>query len=171
MHEYLEHLEYVMIYLIGLAIALTLAAMPNPARSDPVNNYGAPAMQRGVNDYDEPQPPRQRAPRWSNQHQIDAALATRGRDCASSPDYVPGVDAWGDPVVPADVPRTYPDWMPTQVGGDIRLNRMGRGGRRGHAIGRHNVDLYAGDVYYDLANKELSVNGVPLVKDCIPPTK
>jgi hypothetical protein len=163
MHEILQRIEYIMIYLIGLVIALTLMGMPNTARSDALDYNGGPGFDDNLRDTPEPPPLRRRAPRWSNQHHYDAALATRADDCAMSPDYVAGVDAWGDPVIPADLPRRYSGWAPSAV--DIDLNV-------GHKqIGGHHAELTAGDIYYDLANRQLNVNGAPLVKDCLPPTK
>jgi len=163
MNEYLQRFEYIMVYLIGLAIAVTLMTMPKAARSDDLGYDDAPAIDRQMRDQVKQQHPRQRPPRWSNQHHYEAARAARTRDCAFSPDYVPGVDAWGDPVIPADLPRRYKEGVPAGVDVDINL---------GHKwIGGHHAYLSAGDIYYDLANRELSVNGVPMVKDCIPATK
>lgn len=80
---------------LGFALVLALAVGPARAGGEPLQLY----------HHGEPPAP---APRWSNDHHI----AGPAEDCAGqplydSPHYVPGVDAWGRPVV--ELIRPYAD--------------------------------------------------------------
>ena len=159
MNHRLESIEYAMIYLIALAIAVAIITVPKPALSGAPDPY-LPPHAGGYVGGGELTP---RRPRWSNQHHYDAARAGRLTDCLAGPDYQPGIDAWGDPVIPADLPRRYREGPPYGVRGEVHVGQKNIAGKR--------VDLYADDIYYDFANRELSSGGRPWVKDCVPPTK
>ena len=159
----LQYIEYAMVYIIALVIAIALMAASGPARSAHLEPQADPYLPPHMEQPAAPKRPRAKGPRWSNEHHYEAARAVRQNDCLYGPEYKSGVDAWGDPVIPADLPRRRAQGLPLGVDADIQLPPR--------TIGKNPVDLSAGDIYYDLTNRELSINGVPWVKDCIPPTK
>lgn len=132
------------IYTAALAAGLLMAA--GPARSD------------GDLRQDVPPPA---YPRWSNDHHMQGIQA--GPDCQSMPlgmgaDYVRNVDAWGQPVIPADQP---PDMgaLPLGVVGEVDLGHRHIGGKKHELTG----------VY--LAPGLSGIGGIPLARDCAPPVK
>lgn len=100
-------------------------------------------------------------PRWSNDAHIADSIVSPPPDCVSvSPghgaEYVPGVDAWGRPVAPADGHTGYANSLPVEV--DIDLGKRRVGGRR--------ADISTGDMIYDPGHNTL--DGYPLGRDCTP---
>lgn len=104
-------------------------------------------------------------PRWSNDHHLADGL-TVTPDCVTlQPDtvapYVPGRDAWGHPVPPADTANGPhgPGVPPVEL--EVHLGYKTLGGQR--------VDLTLPRVHYDAAGN--SVNGYRLDRDCTPLAK
>lgn len=134
----------ILIYGVGLSIAIAIALAPQLAFS---GNYEA-----GV--------PAPKAPRWSNDHHIRNSVIA-GPDCVALPpgwaaDYVPGRDAWGNPVAPADNHTGYVNTLPIEV--DVHLGTK--------KFGKKRVDLYTGPMIYDPAQG--TANTYPLERDCVP---
>lgn len=128
---------------MAVALAIAIAFMPTAARSggytsDPRDHPG---------------------PRWSNDRHHEDGLIV-GRDCVALPpgasaEYIPGRDAWGRTVIPAEQPKGLVNSFPVEVELDILLKQKNIGGK--------NIDLTA--------------NGMPLIdrtlqqRDCHPSQK
>ncbi|GAB4231136.1 MAG: hypothetical protein Kow0032_13280 [Methyloligellaceae bacterium] len=136
--------------LLAAALAVSLLiALPQQARSGGYS-AGAPAQ---------PGPPR-----WSNRHHLETPQAPADLpECGGpvpSAHYVPGVDAWGRPVAPAEGYRSGPKpSLPVEL--DVHLKRK--------RVGRKSVDVTSGPVTYDAANN--TINGYPITRDCAPSVK
>ena len=134
--------------LLVTAVALSLAAAiltaPTPARSDGLS-----------------EPPRA-APRWSNDaHHQDGIRANdpcRALAPGYTSDYVPGHDAWGQPVIPAEVPKERPDFVPDEIELNIGLKQK--------QIGGFPVDLSARKFFFDAAGAGYGA-GAAARRDCV----
>lgn len=132
-----------LIYGIAFSIAAAIALTPQKASS-------------GSYDTAAPVPA---GPRWSNDHQIaDSVIA--GPDCVElapgqSANYVPGRDAWGRPVAPADGHTGYATVLPS-VEVEIQKKKKKHGSRA--------VTVHTGPMYYDPLHNTLS--GYPVPRDC-----
>lgn len=78
-------------------------------------------------------------PRWSNDRHHEDSLIV-GRDCVALPpgvsaEYIPGRDAWGRTIIPAEQPKGLNNSYPLEVGLEILLNQKNIGGK--------NIDLTA----------------------------
>lgn len=106
----------ILIYLAAVGLAFAVAASPRAARS-------------GGLDTEAPAPA---GPRWSNasHHLQGAAMAG---DCIAPSaeyraEYVPGIDAWGRPVIPAETARA-PSARPLMGEIDVHLKHKRLAGR------------------------------------------
>jgi len=137
--------EQFIIYTLALAVAVAVAFFPLAARSG-AYTAGSP-------------PPE--APRWSNEnHHRNSVVVTPG-GCISAPygtgpDYIPGRDAWGNPVLPADPMTGFRPSLPMGVGVEVELGTK--------HIGGHKVELYGQPLMFD-------PNGPSWQRDCLPPQK
>lgn len=125
---YGEHtIRDLLVTAVALSLAAAIVAAPKPARSDGLS-----------------EPPRP-APRWSNDvhHQdgIRASDPCRALAPGYAPDYVPGHDAWGQPVIPAEVPSQPPYYVPDEIELNIGLKQK--------QIGGFPVDLSARKFFFD----------------------
>ncbi len=143
-------METIAAYLIALGLALMMAT--GPARSADYTNDG----------------PVGKSPRWSNGfQQQEGTVVTPGGCLLPSPEYqanyVPGVDAWGNPVIPAETIRPYSG--PPVIGElDLNLRKMQVGAYHGDLIGKIPVPL-PGTAWPPCA----AAGGG--CQDCVPPTK
>ena len=143
---YGEHrISDVLIYAVAFSLALAIALAPQRASSGPYEAGGNP-------------PP---GPRWSNDHHIIDSVTVGPDGCvAPAPgqraEYVPGRDAWGRPVAPADDHTGFEKSIPVEI--DVHLKRK--------RIGRKRVDVSTGPMIYDPGLNTL--NGYPLKRDCTP---
>ena len=138
-------------YGLALALALAVAFAPGLAHSgayttDPVKRAG---------------------PRWSNSHHHESGLIVRP-DCVALPpgadaEYVPGRDAWGNPVIPAEPPKGFRDSFPVEVDLDVNIGTK-------HIAGNE-IEMHAGRFTFDPATNEISLNGRTWQRDCLPSPK
>ncbi len=141
-----EHsISDMLIYAAAVSVALAIALSPQRALSGSYEAGGAAP----------------KGPRWSNDHHLSDAVVTAGPDCVAlapgeAADYIPGRDAWGNPVPPADNHTGYVNTLPIEV--DVHL-----GGKK---IGKKFVDLSTGPMIYEPAPRTLG--GYPLTRDCAP---
>lgn len=102
-------------------------------------------------------------PRWSNESHLMNGIVSVPGCVALRPgqgaDYIPGRDARGGPVPPADSHTGHHAAPPVEL--EIELGRRRAGGRR--------LDLGSGPMVYDPAFNTL--NGHPLSRDCTPRLK
>jgi hypothetical protein len=139
------------IYALALALAIAIAFAPGAARS-------------GVYSTDKTEPA---GPRWTNDRHHEQGLIVRP-DCVALPpgasaDYVPGRDAWGRPVVPAEPPKGFNDSLPIGVDLDIDLGTK-------HVAGK-DIDLHGGYLHFEPSTGDLSLNGRTWRRDCLPSSK
>jgi len=136
-------LEDMIVYGIAAALAIAVAFTPVIARSggytnDPMDHSG---------------------PRWSNDRHHEDGLIV-GHDCVVLPpgvsaDYIPGRDAYGRTIIPAEQPKGFYNSFPVEVELDILLKQTNIGGK----------------------NTDLTANGTPLIeqalqqRDCHPSQK
>ncbi len=78
-------------------------------------------------------------PRWSNDRHHEDGLIV-GRDCVALPpgvsaEYIPGRDAWGRTIIPAEQPQGLNTSFPLEVELEILLKQKNIGGK--------NIDLTA----------------------------
>lgn len=116
-------------YGLAVALAIIIAFLPDTARSGGYTTN----------------PSDQIVPRWSNDRHHEDGLIV-GRDCVALPpgasaEYIPGRDAWGRTIIPAEQPKGFDNTFPVEVELDILLKQKSIGGK--------NIDLTA--------------NGVPLI--------
>lgn len=144
-----EHaLSDLLIYGIAFSIVAAIALAPQKAAS-------------GSYDTSAPVPA---GPRWSNDHQIaDSVIA--GPDCVEltpgqSANYVPGRDAWGRPVAPADGHTGYVTVLPS-----VEIDIHKKKNKHGHKT----VTAHTGPMYYDPLHN--TVTGYPVSRDCTPTVK
>lgn len=76
--------------------------------------------------------------------------------------YKPGVDVYGNPVVPADVATVTPFKVPDIITMDLGFDFAGRYGVSGAGDVTSTTDLFT--VTYDIGQGALTVNGQPLSK-------
>lgn len=133
---------------LALGLALTLAGRPSAA-----DGFAAgPAVDR------------QPAPRWSNEHHNWAAIDI-GPDCLIYPApgfgaaYMPGVDAWGRPIVPLESPRAYGGALPLGGEIDFQLLRM--------QIGEFEYEM-GGYIPLEPGRGPIPSGGPSLPRDCHP---
>ena len=131
---------------LALAIAIGVALLPRAA-------LGA------TFDTSRPAPV---GPRWSNDHHLEDGLIVTPDCVVLPPDmaapYMPGRDAWGRPVPPADT-TTGPGYSvvpPVELEVDLGTKKLGG----------QDIDLHLPPVTYDPGNN--SLNGHPLSRDCTP---
>lgn len=84
-------------------------------------------------------------PRWSNDRHHEDGLIV-GHDCVALPphagaDYIPGRDAWGRTIIPAEQPKNFDNSLPMDVELDILLKQKNIGGK--------NIDLTADAVPFN----------------------
>ena len=131
--------EEMIVYGLAVALAIAISFMPVTARSggyttDPMDHSG---------------------PRWSNdRHHEDGLIVSR--DCVALPpgasaQYIPGRDAWGRTVIPAEQPKGFDNSFPVEVELDVLIGQKNIGGKK--------IDLTAGQFYFNPATNELSLNG------------
>lgn len=147
--------EQLVIYGLALALAIAIAFTPSSARSGAFETHPEGQAQGYV------------GPRWSNDHHHERDLIVRP-DCVTLPpgasaEYVPGRDAWGRPVVPAEPPKGFRDSFPMGVGLDVKLGTKHVGGK--------DIELHGGNLNFDPSTNELSLNGYTWQRDCLPPPK
>ena len=140
--------EEFLIYGLAVALAITMVLAPDAARSgayvsDPLDYFG---------------------PRWSNNEHIERGLIA-GAGCVALPpgasaEYIPGRDARGRPVLPADTPKSFNNNFPVGVDVDVKVGTKQIAGQQ--------IDLYAGRFAFDPATNELSLNGRVWQRDCFP---
>ena len=144
MHHESSPYEQFIIYALALALALAIAFFPISARS---GAYSTTA-------------PAPTAPRWSNEHHLRySVVITPGCVSApygSGPDYIPGRDAWGNPVLPADPTTGYYPSLPMGVGVEVDLGTKHLGG--------HQDDRYGQPLMLD-------PNSHAWPRDCLTPQK
>lgn len=135
-----EHtLSDLLIYGVAFSIAAAIAFAPQKAASGSYDT-GAPVPV---------------GPRWSNDHQIaDSVIA--GPDCVElapgqSANYVPGRDAWGRPVAPADGHTGYRTVLPS-----VEVAKK--------KTPHKSVTIHTGPMFYDPLHN--TVSGYPLARDC-----
>jgi hypothetical protein len=139
-------------YGLAIALAIAIAFMPVAARS---GGYSTDPRQHS-------------APRWSNDRHHEEGLIV-GRDCVALPpgasaQYIPGRDAWGRTVIPAEQPKGFVNSFPVEVEIDVPVGNKIIGGRR--------IDMTAGRFSFDPATNELSLNGRTWrQRDCHPSPK
>lgn len=136
--------EQFIIYTLALAVALAVAFFPMTARSGAYTTPGAAP----------------KAPRWSNEHHLRESVVVTP-DCIAAPygagpDYIPGRDAWGNPVLPADPMTGFRPSLPMGVGIEVDLGTK--------HIGGHKVELYGQPLMFD-------PNGPSWQRDCLPTQK
>lgn len=139
--------DQMLIYWLAIALALAILIAPQPAVGG--------AYVSGGNGY--------HAPRWSNDFQLQQGVIAQP-DCVTmapgaSAEYIPGRDAYGRPVPPADSPRYFGNALP-YVDLDIKLGKKHVGGKT--------VKLYADGYAYDPATNQFMLDGQPLHRDCHP---
>ena len=128
---------------LAAALAIAIAFAPVTARSG-----GYTTDPRGHS-----------GPRWSNDRHHEDGLIV-GDGCVALPpgasaEYIPGRDAWGRTIIPAEQPKGFSNSFPVDIELDILLKQK--------TIGGKNIDLTA--------------NGVPLIdrtwqpRDCHPAQK
>lgn len=144
MHHETSPYEQFIIYALALALALAIAFFPMTARS---GAYSTPA-------------PAPKAPRWSNEHHHRQSVVV-GPGCVSAPygagpDYIPGRDAWGNPVLPADPTTGYYPSLPMGIGIDVQLGTKHMGGKT--------IELYGHPLMF-------APNGHTWPRDCFSPQK
>ncbi len=115
--------EDMIMYGLAIALATAIAFMPVAVMSggytsNPMDHFG---------------------PRWSNDRQLEDGLIV-GRDCVALPpgvsaEYIPGRDAWGRTIIPAEQPKGLNNSYPLEVGLEILLKQKNIGGK--------NIDLTA----------------------------
>lgn len=143
--------EQLIIYGLALALAIAVAFTPGNARSGAYESH----------------PQDDKAPRWSNDRHHEQGLIVRP-DCVALPpgagaEYVPGRDAWGRPVVPAESPKGFNDPFPVGVGLDIDLGTKHVGGK--------DIEMHGGYLQFDPSTNALSLNGRTWQRDCLPSPK
>lgn len=135
-------------YGLAVALAIAVAFAPGPARS---GAYTTNPIKRA-------------GPRWSNHHHHEQGLIVRP-DCVALPpgadaEYVPGRDPWGNPVVPAETPKSFNNSFPVEVYLDVNLGTK-------HIAGKE-IELHGVGLTFDPATNELSLNGRKWQRDCLP---
>jgi hypothetical protein len=130
-------------YGVGFCLALAMALNSGKAWSGSWEAGGAP----------------QPGPRWTNDAHIADSVSVDSRGCVTaSPNqkagYVPGVDAWGHPVAPADNQTGFVNSLPVEL--DIDLGDRKAGG--------HRAEVTTPDMIYDAGSNTL--DGYPLGRDC-----
>lgn len=142
--------EQLVIYGLAIALAIAVAFTPGIARSGAYETH-----------------PRAKAagPRWSNDLHHEQGLIV-GRDCVALPpgadaEYVPGRDAWGRPVIPAEPPKGFREPFPMEVGLDVLLGTKHVGGKT--------IEMHGEYLGYNPATNELTLNGRTWQRDCHPP--
>jgi hypothetical protein len=143
--------EQLIIYGLALALAIAVAFTPGNARSGAYESH----------------PQADKPPRWSNDRHHEQGLIVR-TDCVALPpgasaEYVPGRDAWGRPVVPAEPPKGFNDSFPVGVDLDINLGTKHVGGK--------DIEMHGGYLQFDPSTNELSLNGRTWQRDCLPSQK
>lgn len=116
------------VYSLAAVFVIALAFIPDTAMS------GAYTTDRMENT----------RPRWSNDRHHEDGLIV-GRDCVALPpgagaQYVPGRDAWGRTILPAEPPRGFYNSFPVEVELDILLKHKNIGGK--------NIDVTANATPY-----------------------
>lgn len=127
-----------LIYALGMALAAAVALAPQTASSG-FEAGGTPDA----------------GPRWSNDHHTADSVVVSPSGCvfpspSQQAEYVPGRDAWGNPVAPADNYTGHPNALPLEL--DVHLGRKHLGG--------HLVDLHTHPSAFPPANT--------LPRDCTP---
>jgi len=151
MRHGLSAYEELLIYGLALALASIVAFTPNAARSggytnDPIDHF---------------------APRWSNSQHHEYGLIVRP-DCVALPpgagaEYIPGRDAWGRTIIPAEPPNGFSNTFPVEVELDVNLGTKQIAGK--------DIELHAGRFTFDPATNQLALNGRKWQRDCLPPSK
>jgi len=143
--------EQMIVYWFAVALAILFMIVPQAAQSG-----GYDTGQRGYHP-----------PRWSNAAQLQQGLIV-GPDCiamapGASAEYIPGRDAYGQPVPPADSPMMFGSALPADIDLEVKL--------KSRRIGRKSVDVYADGLGYDQASNQVTLNGQPLHQDCLAASK
>lgn len=149
-HETSAYEQFV-VYALALAVALALTFFPVTARSGSYTTHEvAPA-----------------GPRWSNDHHHEYGLIVRPGCVALPPgagaEYIPGRDAWGRPVIPAEPLQGFRPSFPMGVDLDVNLGTKHVGGK--------DIELHGGHLAFDPATNDLTLNGHHWTRDCIPSPK
>ena len=136
-----------LIYLLAIAFALAILLTPHPVMSGAYMSGGGGSH----------------APRWSNDFQLQQGLIAHP-DCVTlapgaGADYIPGRDAYGRPVPPADTLQPLMNTLPG-VDLDIKLGKK--------HFGDKTVKLYADGYGYDPVTDQFTLNGQPMQRDCLP---
>ena len=140
-------IDQLLVYMLTIAFALAILLTPQPVMSG--------AYVSGGNGY--------HAPRWSNEHQLQQGLIAHP-DCvtiapAADANYIPGRDAYGNPVPPADTVDTLMNPLPN-IGFDVKLGEK--------HVGDKTVKLYADGYGYDPVTNQFTLYGQPMQRDCLP---
>jgi len=143
--------EQFAIYSLAIALAFAVAFSPVTARGD------------GYVTGDEIS----KRPRWSNSEHHEYGLIVRP-DCVALPPgagatFVPGRDAWGRPVIPAEPLQGFRPSFPMGVELDVNLGTKHVGGKT--------IELHGGQLSYDPTVNDLSLNGHQWTRDCLPSSK
>ncbi len=138
-------------YGLATALAVAIAFTPVPASSGAYTTDG----------------PKSSGPRWSNDHHHQSGLIVRP-DCVSLPpsasvEYLPGIDPWGHPIIPAEQSKGFQHSFPVEVDLDVKLGTK-------HIAGKE-IDMNAGRFLFDPATNDLSLNGRRWQRDCHPSSK
>lgn len=142
-----EHsISDLLVYAVAFSIAAAIAFAPQKASS-------------GSYDINAPIAP---GARWSNDRHLADGLIV-GPDCVTLPgrasaEYVPGRDAWGRPVPPADSHTGVNNFRSIPMELDVHLGRKKLAGK--------SVELSSGPTGYDPGQN--TVGGYPIQRDCTP---
>ncbi len=143
--------EQMIICWLAIAMAILFMIVPQTAQSG--------AYETGQRGY--------HAPRWSNAAQLQQGLIA-GPDCVAmapgaSAEYIPGRNAYGQPVPPADSPMIFGNAFPVDLDLEVKLKTK--------KIGRKSIDVYPDGLGYDQASNQVTLNGQPLHQDCLTSSK
>ncbi|MDA7946608.1 MAG: hypothetical protein MPJ78_03950 [Hyphomicrobiaceae bacterium] len=140
-------IDQMLIYWLAIAMAAAVLIAPRPAISGGYVSGGS-----GYN-----------GPRWSNDFQLQQGLVVQPGCVTIAPgasaEYIPGRDAYGRPVPPADSPSYFGNALPN-VDLDIKLGKKHIGGKT--------VKLYADGYAYDPVTDQFTLHGQPMQRDCLP---
>lgn len=106
-------------------------------------------------------------PRWSNDRHHEHGVIVQPDCIALAPgigaDYVPGRDAWGRQVIPAQPLQGFQPSFPMGVELDVNLGTK--------TIAGKDIELHGGHLAFDPTTGTLDLNGHPWMRDCFPSPK
>ena len=106
-------------------------------------------------------------PRWSNDRHHEHGVIVQPDCIALAPgigaDYVPGRDAWGRQIIPAQPLQGFRPSFPMGVEIDVNLGTKHNSGK--------DIELHGGYMAFDPTSGALALNGHPWMRDCFPSPK